>query len=62
MHRETGTRAELVATLRDMSTGWFLRANDELSEAAAAGADQLEDGAFSVKVGHTVYTVTDDQA
>lgn len=61
MHTE-GTRAELVAQLREMSEGWSHLCKESLSIAAADAANGLEAGSFSVKVGHTTYSVTDDQA
>lgn len=54
-----GTRSELSAKLREMSEGWDHLAKPELSEAAKAGAEQLEEGASSVQVGRTRYVVTD---
>lgn len=54
-----GTRSELSAKLREMAEGWDHLAKPELSEAAKAGAEQLEEGASSVQVGRTRYVVTD---
>ena len=62
LRRETGTRAELVDTLREMAQGWHFLCKDKLSAAAADAADGLEAGSFCVKVGHTVYTVSDEEA
>ncbi|WP_458085739.1 hypothetical protein [Streptomyces malaysiensis] len=58
MHKR-GTRDELIADLRDSAEGWHHLCKDALSAAAADAADGLEAGSFSVKVGHTIYTVTD---
>lgn len=52
-----GTTDELVTHLREMSEGWHHLTKDKLSEAASDAADQLEAGAFTVKVGHTIYVV-----
>lgn len=57
--RTTGTRTELVRMLREMAEGWWHLAKDELAEAARDGAERLEAGASSIRVGHTIYTVTD---
>lgn len=54
---KTGTRAELIATLREMAEGWHHLCKDELSAAATNAVVELESGSFSVKVGHTIYTV-----
>lgn len=60
--RETGTRAELIEKLREMAVGWHHLCKDALSAAAFDAAEGLEEGSFSVKVGHTIYTVVDDES
>jgi hypothetical protein len=54
-----GSRAELAAELKDQATGWHLRGNDRLSEAAAKGAAELRSGEREVTVGHQRYVVTE---
>ncbi|MDX3551023.1 hypothetical protein PV729_04420 [Streptomyces europaeiscabiei] len=54
-----GTRAELIALLREMATGWHHLCKDALAAQAADAAEGLAAGSFSVKVGHTVYSVNE---
>ncbi|MFE1763075.1 hypothetical protein ACFW81_02465 [Streptomyces angustmyceticus] len=55
--RKSGSREELVADLRDSAEGWHHFGKDELSKASSTGATELESGAGSVQVGHTIYEV-----
>lgn len=55
--RRTGQRDRLVAELRNIADGCM--GSDRLRADAAAGIDRLADGHSSVRVGHTVYEVTD---
>lgn len=59
---KSGTRAELIAELEEMAEGWSHLCKPALSTAAAEAAQGLEAGSVSVKVGHTTYSVTDQQA
>lgn len=59
---EHGTRADLIEALRTMSVECFLLAKDELSVQASEAATGLEAGSFSVKVGHTIYSVAEEKA
>lgn len=52
-----GTREELVKELQEMAEGWDHLCKPELSEAATNAVAGLEGGSFSVKVGHTIYSV-----
>lgn len=54
-----GSRPELVAELRRAIEGWAHFGKPELSEQALAGADAIEAGAPSVRVGHVEYRVTE---
>lgn len=54
-----GSRSELVSLLRKMAEGWYHLAKDKLSADATAGAYRLASGDASVRVGHTLYEVTD---
>lgn len=53
----SGTRDELVTELRKMATGWDHLAKPANASEATKGAETLEGGASSVRVGHTTYTV-----
>lgn len=55
--REEGTRAELIAQLRNIAIGCL--GSDQLRDEAVNAAVDLEAGDSSVRVGHTVYQVTD---
>lgn len=58
--QETGSRAALVAKLRDEAEGWSHLCKPRLSEAASKAADDLEAGSLvRVTVGHCTYTVTE---
>lgn len=57
MMTESGTRADLVAKLREMAEGWDHLAKPDNATAAAEGASELATGAASVQVGHTRYVV-----
>lgn len=57
MHQE-GSRAEMVAELRDRAEGWHHLCKDALRDASAQAAADLEAGhADTVKVGHTEFRV-----
>ena len=60
MIRKTGTRDELVAELKNDVGYWGFIGNDDNLTAAVDGAKALEAGSFSVKVGHTIYSVSDE--
>lgn len=55
----TGTRPELVAELHRAAEGWAHFGKPQLSEEARAGAEAIEAGAPSVRVGHVEYRVTE---
>lgn len=55
----TGPRDELTDELRRMAEGWSHLVKDDLAAASADGADRLEAGDTSVRVGHTSYVVKD---
>lgn len=55
--RKRGTRDELASQLDEMSVGWWHLGKDDNSRSAFEGADQLRNGASSVRVGHTLYEV-----
>lgn len=57
--RHTGRRDELVGLLNEHAEGWHHLANDRLYREALDGAAKLQAGDSSVRVGHTVYEVTD---
>ena len=52
-------RAELVAQLEDAAIGWEHNDKPTLAGEARRALAQLEGGAWSARVGHTVYLVTD---
>ncbi|MEW1550979.1 hypothetical protein [Streptomyces tsukubensis] len=56
----SGTREEVVTELEARATGWHFMASDRKRDRAAEAAESVRDGADSVKVGHTVFAVTDD--
>lgn len=59
MHQE-GSRADLVAELRDRAEGWHHLCKDELRDASSEAAAALEDGRVNeVRVGHTTFRVTE---
>lgn len=60
--QKKGSRAELVSELREMAEGWHHLCKDDLSAKAAEMADELESGSFSVKVGHTIYSVVSESS
>lgn len=53
------TRDEMVAMLTNLAEGWEHLGNDRLARQSAWGATALVEGASSVRVGHTVYVVTE---
>lgn len=55
----SGGRAELVTELRRAAVGWDHFGKTTLSAEARAGADEIEAGATSVRVGHVEYLVTE---
>jgi len=59
---EHGTRADLINALERMSVECYLYGKDELSRAATEAVNGLRAGSFSVKVGHTIYSVADEKA
>jgi hypothetical protein len=60
-HEEySGTKAEVIAELEDRAKGWHHMASDRKAERAREAAQSVRDGSFSVKVGNTIFTVTDD--
>ncbi len=56
----SGTKAEVVAELRDRAEGWHHMASDAKRDRALEAAESVEAGSFSVKVGNTIFNVTDD--
>jgi hypothetical protein len=59
--RAEGTRAELIAKLRELARGWTHLGKDKRADAARDGAAQLDEGALTVRVGHTQYVVIDTE-
>jgi len=53
-----GSRADLVAKLREMAVGWSHLGKPQRAEASQAGAERLEAGESTIKVGPTEYVVT----
>ncbi|WP_405560623.1 hypothetical protein [Streptomyces sp. NBC_01180] len=58
MESQHGTREEHLDTLNEMTLGWWHLGKDALSEAASKAVTELENGADSVRVGHTTYVVS----
>lgn len=57
---QTGSRAALVAELRDRAEGWHHLCKDALRDASSAAAADLEAGHVDeVQVGHTLFRVTE---
>ncbi|MGV9364471.1 hypothetical protein [Amycolatopsis sp. NPDC003731] len=54
-----GTQEELLAELRRLKEGWEHFGNDRLASEAGQAIDALTLGASSVRVGHTVFDVTE---
>jgi hypothetical protein len=54
---EHGSRSDLIANLQRVGVECYLLGKDELSRAACEAVNGLEAGSFSVKVGHTIYSV-----
>lgn len=55
-----GTRSEVRTTLADAVEGWRHLGSDVLAGAAATALEAVDSGAYSVRVGHVQYVVTDD--
>ena len=55
----TGTRVELVAELHRLAAGWEHLGKDKLSAACWNGVGRIEAGDSSIRVGHTLFVVTD---
>jgi hypothetical protein len=58
--RVEGSRQELTGEIRRLAEGWDHLGNGRLAQEAAQAVSELAQGASSVRVGHTVYGVTDD--
>ncbi|MEU3686954.1 hypothetical protein [Streptomyces narbonensis] len=54
----TGTLEELVEALEERATGWHFMASDRKRDRALTAVQALKDGAPSVTVGNTVYTLS----
>lgn len=55
-----GTREEVVAALNELAEGWWHLAKDRNALEAHEAAEAVADGQDSVRVGHSVYEVTED--
>ncbi|MGC9439236.1 hypothetical protein [Streptomyces sp. WG5] len=51
-----------MSELNEDAGYWGFIGNEENITAAVDGAKALEDGAFSVKVGHTIYSVVGEES
>ncbi|MFG3200327.1 hypothetical protein ACGFYT_29885 [Streptomyces sp. NPDC048208] len=58
--RVSGTRDEIVAALEERAEGWHRMASDRKADRAREAAQSVRDGSFCVKVGNTLYNVTED--
>lgn len=57
--RVSGTKDEIVAALEEKAEGWRHLASDRKADRALEAAQNVREGSFSVKVGNTIYSVTD---
>lgn len=56
--RKQGTKEELMSELHEDAGYWGFIGNDENMTAAVEAVKLLDQGSCSVKVGHTIYSVT----
>lgn len=54
-----GSRQEIIALLEDATEGWIHFGKPELSSQAREAIKSFEQGSFSVRVGHTIYEISD---